>query len=262
MEKTIDVGGTQVHIRGDGQDTIVMLHGWPDTHLLWRRQVEALHHEYVCVSFTLPGFDRGDRRDYSLADVVEKIRQVVDAVSPDEKVILLLHDWGCVFGYEYALRHSGRVKKVIGLDVGDANSQELRDSLTAAGKLMVFIYQIILAASFVCPAFPGDAIARFMARALGAKSNPAQVHAGMSMPYAMRWFGVNGGLKDLLPVELRVPFFYAYATRKPVMFHAPAWLRRIEATPGNRVQAFDCGHWIMLDEADAFNAAAQQWLRE
>ena len=32
---------THIQIDGQGEDTIVMLHGWPDTGALWARQVAA-----------------------------------------------------------------------------------------------------------------------------------------------------------------------------------------------------------------------------
>tara|TARA_R110000823_G_scaffold132777_5_gene261252 strand:- start:55017 stop:55817 length:801 start_codon:yes stop_codon:yes gene_type:complete len=262
MNTTISIDNTEVRIEGNGKHTIVMLHGWPDTRDLWRRQIEFFSERYVCVSFTLPGFARGDRRDYSVDDVVERIRKIVDAVSADDRVILLAHDWGCVFGYEYAMRHSGRVEKMIGLDVGDANSQALRDSLSLSQKLMVFTYQSILAMSFFCPRMLGDAINRLMAKALKAGSNRENIHAGMSMPYAMRWFGVNGGMGDLLPVNPTFPFYYAWATHKPMMFHSPEWLAQLAQNPRNRLRAFECGHWIMLDKADELNTSVAQWLND
>jgi pimeloyl-ACP methyl ester carboxylesterase len=261
MQETRMVTGTEVFLEGAGKKTIVMLHGWPDTHELWRKQIDYFKSDYVCVSFTMPGFAKDDHGKYSVADVVEKVREIVDAASPNDKVILLVHDWGCVFGYEYAMRYSGRVEKMIGLDVGDADSQALQDALSIGGKLMVFAYQVILAISFVLPRILGNPIARFMAMALQARSVRENIHAGMSMPYAMRWFGVNGGLTNLLPVEPSFPFYYAYATKKPMMFHSPQWVERLLQNPGNKVQAYDCSHWLMVDEADALNASLGEWLR-
>jgi pimeloyl-ACP methyl ester carboxylesterase len=262
MEKTITVASTQVFVEGTGQSTIVMLHGWPDTHESWRQQIDYFKAQYVCVSFTMPGFSKDDHSKYSVTDVVERIREIVDAVSPSDKVILLAHDWGCVFGYEYAMRYSDRVEKMIGMDVGDADTQDLKNSLSIAQKLMVFTYQIILAIGFVSGKTVGTAIGKMVAMGLQAKSNRENIHAGMSMPYAMRWFGVNGGLTNLLPVDPPFPFYYAYATQKPMMFHSPEWLQQLLQSPGNKVQPFDCGHWIMIDKADEFNASAGEWLRE
>jgi pimeloyl-ACP methyl ester carboxylesterase len=261
MKKEMLVDDTQVYIEGNGQDTIVMLHGWPDTHELWQQQIDCFKDNYVCVSFTMPGFSKDDRKNYSMSDVVEKIKRIVDAVSPNEQVILLVHDWGCVFGYEFAMRNSDRVKKMIGLDVGDINSEDLQEALSISQKLMVFAYQIILAISFVFPRSIGNPMARFVAKFLRAKSNMENVHAGMSMPYAMRWFGVNGGMKDLMPMDPSFPFYYAYADKKPMMFHSPQWLQRLLENPKNKVQAFHCGHWIMIDRAEAFNNSALEWLK-
>lgn len=262
MNKTTTIAGTEVFIEGTGQHTIVMLHGWPDTHESWRQQIDYFNSDYVCVSFTMPGFSRDDHSKYSVRDVVEKIREIVDAVSPSDKVILLAHDWGCVFGYEYAMRYSDRVEKMIGMDVGDADTKDLQNSLSITQKLMIFTYQIILAIGFVCGKTVGTAIGKMMAKALQAKSNRENIHAGMSMPYAMRWFGVNGGLTNLLPVDPPFPFYYAYATRKPMMFHSPQWLQQLLQSPNNKVQPFDCGHWLMIDKADEFNASAKKWLSE
>ncbi|MFK7977015.1 MAG: alpha/beta fold hydrolase [Halioglobus sp.] len=261
MDKTITVRDTCVHIEGQGPNTLVMLHGWPDTRELWLEQIAHFKSSHTCVSFTLPGFSATDRTDYSVDDIVARIAEIVDAVSPEQRVTLLLHDWGCVFGYEYAMRNSQRVEKMIGLDVGDIDSDALRESLSTAGKLMVFVYQIILAMSFVLPRLIGNPIARLMARALKAGSIKEHIHAGMSMPYAMRWFGTNGGLSGLLPVAPKCPFFYGYATQKPMMFHSRQWLAHLRENPCNRIEPFDCGHWIPVELANELNESLGEWLR-
>ena len=122
MEKTIDVKGTKVHINGNGSAVIVMVHGWPDTHEVWNKQVDFFKKDYTCVTFTLPGFDRNDTSKYTLDDIVNRIKDIVDTVSPDSKAILFVHDWGCVFGYEYAMRYPEKIKKMVAIDVGDASS--------------------------------------------------------------------------------------------------------------------------------------------
>ena len=46
-------------IEGQGEQTIVFIHGWPDTIEVWDRQVESLRDKYRCVRFPLPLFVRG-----------------------------------------------------------------------------------------------------------------------------------------------------------------------------------------------------------
>ncbi|HEU4924099.1 MAG TPA: alpha/beta fold hydrolase, partial [Burkholderiales bacterium] len=99
------VAGVEVIAEGGGPKAIVMIHGWPDTHRLWDAQVEALKARYRCVRFTLPGFEPGaTKRAYPFDDLLDIIRRVVKNACPRERVTLLLHDWGCFFGYQFAMR--------------------------------------------------------------------------------------------------------------------------------------------------------------
>ncbi len=68
------------YIEGEGGDTIVMVHGWPDTHRLWDEQVAHLAARHRCVRFTLPGFGgERPRRGYSLDELVTTLQRVVEA---------------------------------------------------------------------------------------------------------------------------------------------------------------------------------------
>ena len=100
--------GVDIQVEGKGSETLVMLHGWPDTLALWNDTVQALSDTHQCVRFTLPAFDaHAPMQAKSLVQMVSFIDEVVCAVSPQKPVTLVLHDWGCVFGYEYAAQHPG-----------------------------------------------------------------------------------------------------------------------------------------------------------
>lgn len=75
------IDGIEVLIEGSGRpgaQTIVMIHGWPDTLRLWDAQVAALQGQYRCVRFTLPGFDKQlPIRARSLDELVSFIETVV-----------------------------------------------------------------------------------------------------------------------------------------------------------------------------------------
>ena len=167
------IGDVDVMIDGAGPQAIVMIHGWPDTYALWDAQVDALKGRLRCVRFTLPGFDLSRKgRAYSLAEVVGTIRRVVDEACPDQPVSLLLHDWGCFFGYQFAMRHPQLVERVIGVDIGDAGSRNHRAELGAKGVLMVAAYQMWLALAWRISGRIGDAMSRWMARVLRCPDRP------------------------------------------------------------------------------------------
>lgn len=106
------VDGVDVRVEGHGSETLLMLHGWPDTLALWDAQVEALRDRFRCARFTWPGFDGASRRTQpTLQDTVALVLKVVDRLCPGQRVTLLLHDWGCLFGYPFAMRHPDRVAR-------------------------------------------------------------------------------------------------------------------------------------------------------
>ena len=77
--RSVEIGDVEVVLEGRGERAVVMIHGWPDTHRLWDRQVAALQDRYRCVRFTLPGFDAaGTGRAYSVDDVVATIHRIVE----------------------------------------------------------------------------------------------------------------------------------------------------------------------------------------
>lgn len=258
----ISVQGIDIHFEGDHPHTVVMLHGWPDTYRLWDTSVAQLKHDYCCVRFTLPGFDTGlPARPTSLDEMCEWLLTVIDQVSPGVPVTLLMHDWGCMFGYEFAARHPARVSRIVAVDIGDHNGDALHRALTSTQRWQVFGYQFWLALAWKIGGGPGNWMTRRMARALRCRTDPAAIGWQMNYPYSMRWFGTVGGLSHAAPVRPACPLLYVYGTRKPFMFHSPEWLVWVAAQPGSAVQAMPTGHWVMVQQSDAFNTCVRDWLQ-
>src|SRR3954466_11626198 len=135
---------TDVEIKGNGRKTLVMIHGWPDTYRLWDGQVPAFADRYRCVRFTLPGFDISQpKRAYTLDEVVDAIRSIVEDTGG--KVTLVLHDWGCLYGYQFAMRYPQLVERIVGVDIGDTGSRAHFEELGVRGKLIIAAYQYWLA---------------------------------------------------------------------------------------------------------------------
>lgn len=255
----LEVDGTEVLVDGNGPATLVMVHGWPDTAALWDPQVRHFQDRFRCVRFTLPGFDiRGPRRAPTLDEMVAHLGAIVDAVSPDAPVVLMLHDWGALYGYQYALRHPARVTRVIAVDIGDTGSGEFLRGLPWLAKLGILAYQGWLAMACALPRGLGDRMTRWMARQLHAPGAPASIHAGMNHPYVAQF---RGGFRQALRVKPAWPLLFVYGTRKPFMFHAAAWADRVAATPGCTVHGLKAGHWVMVNRPEAFHRIVDDWMR-
>lgn len=252
------IEGTEVVIEGSGEP-IVLLHGWPDTYRLWDAQVEVLKGRYRCIRFTLPGFEPGSPRQTHMLDaVVELIARVVERAAGGGPVTLLLHDWGCFFGYQYALRHPDKVRRIVGVDVGDAGSRRQVAELGAGVKAAVAGYQLWLAFAWRIGGALGDGMARWMARKVGARSDFARVTSRMGWPYDVQW--LRGGFRSAEPFRPAGPMLFIYGTRKPFMFHSRGWAEELAARPGCAVVALPTGHWVMKQAPAEFNAAVLDWL--
>ena len=263
-QRTVD--GTEVFFDGpqDGDaagSTLVFIHGWPDTHRLWDSAVAHLAPRHRCVRFTLPGFDVSQpARPLSLAQMTAHLLAIVDAVSPGRPVTLVLHDWGCIFGYELASQHPSRVSRVVGVDIGDHNAGAYLRSLRAKAKFQIAFYQLWLALAWKLGGGVGDGMTRWMARQIGCRTNPAHIGWQQNYPYAMQWFGAFGGLKGTARVAPQHPTLFVYGQRKPFMFHSPRWLDALAARADCAVQAMPTGHWVMAQQPDGFNRAVSDWL--
>jgi pimeloyl-ACP methyl ester carboxylesterase len=250
------IEGIEVRIDGGGPRTLVMIHGWPDTAALWEPQVQAFQGEWRCVRFTLPGFDRAHpRRVYPIDEIVATLHKIVTAVSSGQTVTMLLHDWGCVFGYRFINAHPELVAALIALDVGDAGSREHLASLALSAKLAVAAYQLWLALAWHLPSGLGDWMTRRMAGWLRAPGSLASIGGHMNYPYHVQW---TQGYRSR-PFQPSAPMLFVFGQRKPFMFHSDSWARALATRPKCAVESLHCGHWV--SRAPEFNSLALTWLR-
>ncbi len=269
FSERIQVLGTEVLVDGPAADAplILMLHGWPDTRELWQHQVEALKGHYRCARFTWPGFDPAlGAQPRTLAEHIGLVDAVIQRLSPGVPITLCMHDWGCIFGQQYAAAHPAKVARCIVMDIGDYNAGAYIKSLSIKAKLGALAYQLWLAGTWVLGHKLGlkgiaNSLARFMAKALHAPGARETITYGMSHPYAMTWFGTSGGFKGAATIKAPLqPTLYFYGLNKPFQFQSPRWLEAVAAHPGSKVVPVKAGHWLMLRGADQVNAEITAWL--
>jgi pimeloyl-ACP methyl ester carboxylesterase len=249
-----------IHIEGDGSETIIMIHGWPDTHELWDAQVDVLKDKYKCIRFTLPSFDlAGPRRTHTIDEITALIKSIIERHCPNNKAVLLLHDWGCLFGYEFSNKYPDMVSKMIGVDIGDPESMKENASFT--DWCMFVFYQMTLVLAWLLGRLGGDWLTRMMAKALGCPTPSEHIWANMNYPYFMFWFGGSQAYrKRLNSFNPQCPFLFIYGTQKPLMFHHQAWADDLGAQNANKTIGLKCGHWVMVDQVEEFNNAVVDWL--
>ncbi|MBF6070033.1 alpha/beta fold hydrolase [Nocardia farcinica] len=83
---------------------LLLIHGWPDTHLLWNEVAARLAGRFRVIAFDNRGAGAStvpaEVAAYRIEELAADVRAVLDAVVPDERVHILGHDWGSVIGWE------------------------------------------------------------------------------------------------------------------------------------------------------------------
>lgn len=101
---------------------VLLVHGFPDDHSVWRHQVPALvqaGYRVVVPDMRGCGESSMPKRvsDYRLAYQIEDLQTVVTALGLDE-VHLVGHDLGAVIAWQFAMAHPELVRSYAALSVG------------------------------------------------------------------------------------------------------------------------------------------------
>lgn len=105
-----------------GGDTLIFLHGNPTSSYLWRNVMEPLQDSgRRLIAPDLIGMGDSDKLDpsseeaYSFtnhAEFLDIFMKDCAGLGKDDKVILVLHDWGSALGFWWARRHPNNVKGI------------------------------------------------------------------------------------------------------------------------------------------------------
>jgi pimeloyl-ACP methyl ester carboxylesterase len=118
-------GGVELEVWVDGPEDgppVLFLHGWPDSHNLWRHQVAALSAEgFRTIAPDLRGFGASDKpadvEAYALKHTVVDALAILGAVGA-EKAHVVAHDWGAAAAWGLTAFVPDKVDRLAVLSVG------------------------------------------------------------------------------------------------------------------------------------------------
>ena len=110
---------------GEGQ-SVLLLHGFPDSSYLWRHQIPALVGAGMrVIAPDLRGFGESERpeavEDYALRHSFADVLAILDALEV-ERTHVIGHDWGAALAWTVAAFAPDRVEKLVVLSVGHPNA--------------------------------------------------------------------------------------------------------------------------------------------
>jgi pimeloyl-ACP methyl ester carboxylesterase len=284
----------QTTVDGDGVDlavwetaangpTVLLVHGFPDTHALWDLVAARLVDDFHLIAYDVRGSgDSGTPRDttaYRMRHLVADLVAVLDAASPDKSVHLVGHDWGSVQAWDAVLREKsdprlhGRIASYTSISgpcldhitawARKARQGSFRDRLDVFSQGVRSCY----ISAFQIPRLPEWVLPRIGLRRVIARSeHMLQSHFAPSLVddarHGLSLYRANirhrvpvpDGPSTDLPVQLIVPIRDPYLS--PAMYRGLA-----EFVPHLTRIDIDARHWVVRTHSDDIASLIAEFTR-
>jgi pimeloyl-ACP methyl ester carboxylesterase len=262
-------GGVGIEVFVDGPDDgrpVLLMHGWPDSHLLWRHQVEALTKAgFRTIAPDLRGFGESDKPEdvnaYKVAHTVTDMLLVLDACNV-EQADVVCHDWGAVAGWGLTAFVPDRVRRLAALSVGHPKAF----SDAGFGQRMRSLYMLL----FNIPVVAEEWFKRFGGQMLAGHPDRDAVLKALEQPGALTasfgWYRANAHPRTIINPPPELP-----AISCPVM---GVWSSGDDALTERQMTGSDkyvdgpwryeriegAGHWMQVDAPGEVNAVLLDFL--
>jgi len=117
LTRMVEIGGASIHLAEWGTGPpVLLIHGNPDSGLMWEGVAGRLAARFHCIAPDLPGFGRSEvPRDLApsldgMAAFVERFRRAAEIGEPLD---LVSHDFGGPFALAWAIRHPDQVRRIV-----------------------------------------------------------------------------------------------------------------------------------------------------
>ena len=118
-KKTIKVLGKRIaYVEMGAGEPIVFLHGNPTSSYLWRNVMSRVIDLGRCIAIDLIGMGDSDKLEdsgpdrYTFAEHSRYLDAAFDALGLEERVALVVHDWGSALGFHWANRNRDAVRGI------------------------------------------------------------------------------------------------------------------------------------------------------
>ena len=126
--KTIATNGQQLHVVCDGDPSgplVILLHGFPESWLCWRRQIPLLAQAgYHVWAPDQRGYNLSDKPKgiaaYTIDQLAADVVGLIDAAQV-KKAIIVGHDWGAAVAWWMATHYPDRLERMVVMNVPHPN---------------------------------------------------------------------------------------------------------------------------------------------
>lgn len=283
----IKTNNVKLHVMTDGPEngpSVVLLHGFPEFHYGWRKQIPALVEAGFHV--IVP-----DQRGYNLS---EKPRGVtaydVNTLAKDivglfdhfkvEKANLVGHDWGAAVAWTVALNHPERLKKLAILNVPHPDVMVrflLENSAQRIKSWYIFFIQLRFIAEWILSRNHFRNLARMLVgsgkKSTFTRDDLSEYRKAWSQPDALtgmlNWYRAifHSSFKYIFnrrnaPMRrVQTPTLILWGKRDLALSHEMVDPSLALCDDGRSIMFEDATHWVQHDKADEVNKYLIGFLR-
>ena len=238
---------------GEG-DTVILLHGFPQTKASWHRVTPALVEAgYRVLAPDQRGYSPAarppGRRDYSLDKLVGDVLALADAADV-ERFHVVGHDWGGAVAWGLGASAADRVASLASLST--PHGRAMATSMVRSTQLLRSWYML----AFQLPGLPekligADGGKRMRAQLLDSGLPPDQVDASVELMVsggargALNWYRGMPFSPRAMAADITVPTLYVYGDADFALGRKAADLTARHVTGPYQFEVMEgVGHWI------------------
>ena len=254
-----------VLIVGEGPD-VLLVHGYPDSHRVWRKQIPALVRAgYRVIAPDTRGCGETEVSpavaDYRVDNLVIDMVSLLDALQV-ETARVVAHDWGAGVCWPLAIRHPERVDRYVALSTGHPNAYR-RGGLDQKLKgYYTMLFQLPLLPELLLRSF-GWLGLRVMAgypeehaEWIRQQSRPGRLRAGLNYYRANPWHFLRGCDDDV-----RVPVMGVWSSADRFLAEGQMRDSASFVDASFRYERIEgANHWLQLSGAEQFNQLLLDYL--
>ena len=266
------VNGIDLYVQDEGEgDAVLLLHGFPDTAYLWRKQIPALVAEgYRVIAPDLRG--RGltsvlpEVDDYSILHVTEDLRSLLDELEI-EKAHVIGHDFGSVSGWALASFYAPRTISLVAMSVGHPGSFMKPNLQQLARSWYMMFFQFKGVAEKLMTANDWALFRQWAGKsAIDAERYVEDLSRPGRLPAALNWYRANAAPSNLLTDSkidwptIELPVMGIWSEKDFALTEAQMTGSAEFVTDWRYERLEDLGHWFLLEEPDRTNDLLLEFL--
>ena len=261
--------GLEVEDRGVGPP-VVLLHGWPDSHQLWRHQVAALTDAgYRCIAPDLRGFGESDRPldvdAYQLPNIVGDTLGLLDRLGV-QRAHVIGHDWGAAVAWALAALAPERVDHLVALSVGHPTAFRGAGLPQREKSWYMLLFQVEGVGEQWVEADDFASLRGAWLTHPDVDSVSAELSRDGALTASLNWYRANLPARSLVEAAIELPPVAAptmgvWSTGDGALIEAQMSGSAAFVTgPWRYERIHDAGHWMQLERPDEVNTLLLDFL--